>query len=62
MQILRWQYTDEQENADVRLHRLRRRCEQIVAELEVALPVGAQTVAATQETTTPHQRTGDARR
>ena len=38
MQILRWQYTDERENVDVRLHRLRRRCEQLVAELEVPEP------------------------
>ncbi|MBG6066253.1 ImmA/IrrE family metallo-endopeptidase [Micromonospora ureilytica] len=42
MQILRWQYTDERENADVRLHRLRRRCEQLVAELEVPEPFDIQ--------------------
>ncbi|MEW2145912.1 hypothetical protein AB0869_24170 [Micromonospora vinacea] len=38
MQILRWQATDERGNADVKLHRLRRRCERIVAELEVPEP------------------------
>ncbi|WP_410818975.1 hypothetical protein [Micromonospora sp. 050-3] len=42
MQILRWQYTDEQETADVKLHRLRRRCEQMVAELEVPEPFDIQ--------------------
>ncbi|GIJ30319.1 hypothetical protein Vqi01_54810 [Micromonospora qiuiae] len=38
MLILRWQYADERENADVSLHRLRKRCEKIVAELEIPEP------------------------
>lgn len=42
MQVLRWQYADERGNADVKLHRLRKRCEQIVAELEVPEPFDIQ--------------------
>ncbi|MFI7593539.1 hypothetical protein [Micromonospora sp. NPDC049359] len=38
VQILRWEHTDEWGNTDVRLHRLRRRCERIVAELEMPDP------------------------
>lgn len=38
MLILRWQYADERGNADVKLHRLRKRCEQIAAEVEIPEP------------------------
>lgn len=44
MHILRWEYVDEQGNADVRLYRLRKRCERIVAELEVPEPFDIQTL------------------
>lgn len=42
MHILRWQYADERGNTDVKLYRLRRRCEQIVAQLEVPEPFDIQ--------------------
>ncbi|MEU8183489.1 hypothetical protein AB0B85_17415 [Micromonospora sp. NPDC049044] len=44
MHILRWEYADEQENAYVKLHRLRRRCERILDELEVPEPFDIQTL------------------
>ncbi|MEU3455364.1 hypothetical protein ABZ671_17465 [Micromonospora sp. NPDC006766] len=35
MLFLRWQHANERENADVTLNRLRKRCERLLAELEV---------------------------
>ncbi|WFE36458.1 ImmA/IrrE family metallo-endopeptidase [Micromonospora sp. WMMD975] len=40
--ILVWQYADEWGNVDVKLHRLRKRCEQIAAEVEIPTPFDIQ--------------------
>ncbi len=42
MLILRWQYADERGKPDVKLHRLRKRCEQIAAEVEIPKPFDIQ--------------------
>ncbi|MFF0659138.1 hypothetical protein [Micromonospora tulbaghiae] len=44
MLILRWQYTDERGNADVTLSRLRKRCEQLLAALDVPEPFDIHTL------------------